>query len=526
MVRKRFHLLIVILVLLLALVSFADIDMKIPCEDTEGDPPEYDCQILSDDGDNYYCDTEIGNCFLVVLEEPVVNETVEEPEQNLTVDQNLQTLQDSLTSLQSDLAAATSNIGTLSSDIPGIKQELATIQSSVNNLKNQISSVENQQNSISVGLAGLQQNIDSTKDTLQQVEESLDKSKGFTRFMTIIILVVVVIGVAGGVVFYTTKGKPGVNPEIRDYITGRIRSGMKFPQIKEELLKAGWSEKDIKWAYKETAKHNYGKFKGPAKQQGRQQGKVKGKTKSKKPGFAQDHRKMIGITFVVVLLLAGSLLVLRGISTGQAISFQRLIGGSAEGTSGKITYEVECTPPHILTPAGDACCLDTVTILDNGTSIPETPNGICDNIEERQLQPVQGQCIDNAQCNYGEYCINSQCTSLNSIYQGKGDCSKLCNYYTLHISTSDGESYNVKPKKGSYTAAGALEWKILEMPDHCKGEPAIVPVNIIKKKTGSILNEHVILLRSGQTSQPQTHPEIPGISFTLKVDEIFEICSE
>lgn len=512
MVRKRVYLLIVILILLLSAITFADFDTGYSCADTGGEPPEYDCQELSDFledySGNYYCEEVSGNCFLEE-EESLVDEAenTSETEENLTLEQNLLYLQDSLTLLQSDLASANSNIGLLSKDIPGIKQELAMIQSSVNNIKSQISSVENQQNSISVGLAGLQQNLDSTQTTLEAVEDSLEERKGFTRFMTILILVLVVIGVAAAVIFYTTAGKPKISQEIVNYITSRIKSGSKYPQIKNELLRAGWSEEDIDWAYKETAKRNYEKFKGPARAQ-------RGRAQPKGPGFAQDHRKMIVITGVSLLLLVGVLLVLRGVSTGQAISFQKLVGGEKEGTAGKITYEVECTPPHIVTPDGDACCLDA------------NQNGACDNAEARNITQTQGQCIDNAQCNFGEYCINSQCASLSSLYQGKGDCSKLCNYYTTDILTSDEESYKIKPKKGSYTSAGALEWKVLGMPDHCKGEQAIIPVNIIKKKTGSILNEKVILLHQGETSPVQTHPEIPSMAFTLKVDKVYEVCSE
>jgi len=515
MVRKRLYLLIVILVLSLMSASYGDLDTGIPCEDTGGEPPEYDCQILSDNGDNYYCEVESGYCFLEELEEDSAatnqaNETSAEVGQDAGADQNIQSLQESLDALQSGLAAANSNIGSLSKDIPGIKQELASIQASVNNIRSQISSVETQQNSISVGLAGLQQNIDSTKATLESVENSLEERKGLTRFITIIVLVLVVIGAAGGTAFYMTTGKPKISPDIVNYITGRIKSGSKYQQIKDELLRAGWSEEEIKWAYKETSKHNYGKFKGPAVK--RQDVKISGSKQG--PSFAYDHRKMIAITAVSLLLVLGSLLVLKGVSTGQAISFKRLIGGDVGGTSGKITYDVECTPPHILTPDGDACCLD------------EDQSGVCDTIEARNITQTQGQCIDNAQCASGNYCISSQCASLSSLYEGKGDCSKLCNYYALKISTSDGESYNIKPKKGSYTAAGGLEWKVLEMPDHCKGEPAIVPINIIKKKTGSIINSRVITLTQGQTSPVQTHPEIPSLAFTLKVDEIFELCSE
>ena len=135
-----------------------------------------------------------------------------------------------------------------------------------------------------------------------------------------------------------------------------------------------------------------------------------------------------------------------------------------------------------------------------------------------------GECNDNRECKVGLYCISNKCTSLGSLYTGEGDCSKLCSYYAIKMLTSDGENYNLKPKQGSYTGAGALEWKILQMPQYCKGEQPIVPINIIKKQTGQVVSEEVVLLHEGEKSPILTHPTISKLMFMLTVADVFESC--
>ncbi|MEK6899995.1 MAG: hypothetical protein AABX05_02615, partial [Nanoarchaeota archaeon] len=306
-----------------------------------------------------------------------------------------------------------------------------------------------------------------------------------------------------------TRKQKNINPEIINYITNNIKQGKKFSEIKQNLLKAGWSEEDVSWAYKQTVKQNYSSFKQGSSSVDQKDSKV---TKKTVPGVTNDPKKMVSIAIVSVLLIAGVLLLLRGVSTGKAIEFQKFIGGQKNGTSGEVTYAVECTPPHILNPTKDGCCLDTDS------------SGVCDTTEARQGQVTGGACSDNNQCPRGEYCINQRCGNLAALYTGQGDCSKMCNYYVVKMLTSDGETYSVKPKRGSYTAAGALEWKLLEMPQYCKGEEPIVAINVIRKRTGEIVNEEVITLKQGQTSQVLAHPDLPKIAFTLTADTVYESC--
>ncbi|MEK6845112.1 MAG: hypothetical protein AABY26_00015, partial [Nanoarchaeota archaeon] len=169
-------------------------------------------------------------------------------------------------------------------------------------------------------------------------------------------------------------------------------------------------------------------------------------------------------------------------------------------------------------PEKTSCCLDNNT------------NALCDDREissGQEIALVEGKkCRDNKQCG-NNLCLNQQCTALSSIYSqplGSGACSKVCNFYVVDILTSDGETYTLKPKEGSYTAAGALDWNILSAPDHCLEESAIVPIKITRKKPGKIINEEVISLSQGQSSKALTHLYVPNLMFTLKAKRVYELC--
>ncbi len=281
------------------------------------------------------------------------------------------------------------------------------------------------------------------------------------------------------------------------------------------MRKAGWAENDIEKAYSETVKQNYQRYKSSqAESKTTTTERSANKTSTQRTTYNMaDPKKMIIIAVISILVITGGLLVLRA-STGQAIFLKKLVGGEENGTTGEVAYKVECTPPHLLNPAGDACCLDS----DN--------SGVCDTTELQGAGlAAGGECNDNRECKTGLYCINNKCGNVDALYSGEGgDCTKLCSYYAIKMLTSDGEKYDLKPKQGSYTGAGALEWKILPIKQHCKGEEPIVPINVIRKKTGEVISEEVILLHEGETSPVLTHPTISKLAFSLTVADVFESC--
>ena len=132
-------------------------------------------------------------------------------------------------------------------------------------------------------------------------------------------------------------------------------------------------------------------------------------------------------------------------------------------------------------------------------------------------------CEYNADCEQGLLCVNKGCKSLASLY--RTDCANKCSISAVKVKTSDGEEYGLSLGQGSYTAAGALEWKLMKTPDYCQGENPLVAVNIIKKTTGKVVGEQVLTLHKGDTSEVVTHPTVKSVKFTATLTEVTEKCS-
>jgi hypothetical protein len=416
-----------------------------------------------------------------------------------------------VTQLKTELAALTTRINSLEANENVFNQQLtglnAELQALSGNLQN-LEQVKGELNAVAVGLAGLQENLDNTTSEVAAIEANLDKKSARNRTIGIFFVIILVLVVFGLLAHYMTgKKKPfgrKVDPKIVSYITNYIKQGWKYPNIKTKLMGSGWPEQAIQWAYKETIKNNYNKYK--------QNGTGRKVSSSKQPEVGADKKKMVTIAVVSVLLLVGAVLIING-TTGNAIFFEKTVSENNE-----VGYDFQCTPPHVLNPDKDGCCLD----FDN--------SGRCDYIEANEK--IVGQvssgdsCTSSLQCQHNEYCISGTCQTLESQYKGLGDCSKQCNTYAVKVSTSDGETYPSKPGQGSYTGAGAIEWKVLDGPTHCKGEPAFVPIRITRKDTNGIINIEHFALKQGETIPTITHPNVPSVSFELTIDRIFEWCPE
>lgn len=132
-------------------------------------------------------------------------------------------------------------------------------------------------------------------------------------------------------------------------------------------------------------------------------------------------------------------------------------------------------------------------------------------------------CSDNSECG-DKKCINSVCKAIEELYD-ESECKRECNYNSAEILTSDGEILTLKNGQSSYTAAGALAWKLLPGPDYCKGVAAMVPIEIEKINLGKILQKQVITVKLGETSPVITHPNIDKIKYTIKILNVEEVCS-
>lgn len=138
--------------------------------------------------------------------------------------------------------------------------------------------------------------------------------------------------------------------------------------------------------------------------------------------------------------------------------------------------------------------------------------------------PIFTACTKNANCSAGKVCIDMQCKTLNDVYAPVASCLKKCNYNSVKFTTSDGEVYDLKKGEGSYSYAGALEWKVKALPDYCQGQAPKVALLLLKKNAGKILEETYLTLGVGETSQLITHPTIKRVQFTVKVNSIAEVC--
>ncbi len=349
------------IVLLVLSFTFADIDLGYPCETTN------DCAYYLNNQPGY-CDS---TCFLSdeplppqnnVPDTPVIAEELlrEQIEQqiallNLTSPINeselaelrftLQFLQGQSASTEERLTAIENGYLTLEEGYTGTQEQLTKIQTTINDINTQLQYLSDDQNKakqhlnskvegVATGLAGLQTKVATASSDLSEVQDDLKTEKSFTTFLTYSFIIILALAIFGAIYIYVNRNRsesPDINQQIVEYITKHIKTGKKFPQIKENLLKAGWSEHDITWAYKETLKQNYkaylqrnssvdsSKTQNPKSSQ--INASVQENTSTSESGLT-DKRKAMMIGIVSVLVLLGILLLLRGVTTGQAIYFQ------------------------------------------------------------------------------------------------------------------------------------------------------------------------------------------------------------
>ncbi|PIN73667.1 hypothetical protein COV20_05595 [Candidatus Woesearchaeota archaeon CG10_big_fil_rev_8_21_14_0_10_45_16] len=148
--------------------------------------------------------------------------------------------------------------------------------------------------------------------------------------------------------------------------------------------------------------------------------------------------------------------------------------------------------------------------------VPEQPAVI---EEPQETAPVS--CVYDNECPQGDLCIDSSCQKLDDLYAG--NCEKKCSFKSATLLTSDGETLTLKKSQGSYTAAGAVEWKVISFPDYCPGSFKL-PVKVLMKNAGKVLGEYALLLDEGQSSQAIKHPTISRVNFQLTLTDVEEEC--
>ncbi|MBS3123982.1 hypothetical protein J4437_05100 [Candidatus Woesearchaeota archaeon] len=286
---------------------------------------------------------------------------------NLALQASLQAAQSQLSQLtpkiselESSVLNTDARVGTIEADLANIQAQFQELNSNVERLNTAISSLSSGQENlkselnqnlqvVNTGLAGLQESIVQTQTNVQTLEEAVAERPTVGKLMLYGIAVILIAAGVFGLIYLlrTKQPKKNLPPSVINYITQKIRTGQKFSHIRDELVKAGWDEEDVKWAYKETARHNFSGYQQKTSASNTEKSNVGANLKSevyydhvpenrsqKKNKTSQSSsevlpflgglqkNKVLAIIAVSVVLLIGLLLFIRGVSTGQAIHFQ------------------------------------------------------------------------------------------------------------------------------------------------------------------------------------------------------------
>ncbi|PIN73058.1 hypothetical protein COV20_06150 [Candidatus Woesearchaeota archaeon CG10_big_fil_rev_8_21_14_0_10_45_16] len=512
--RTKIIICLVASVLLLAVSLSAELETTNTCQEdlectTVCEPYDLNCycseteicvltEVCSTDADCSFCDEldlscfcDIDNTCSEVVAETTDNTTETAPDTAVSeeVQQQVQGLQQQLEALEVSSLSLEQRLQLVEESLRSIDQQLRGVSSDLSTVED---TVQQNVNTVATGLAGLQQTVDITQQELDVVEEKVEKEQAFTTFLTWTFFILLIIAAALGTIYYINRKKPQeVSSEILDYITSHIKQGKKFPQIKQVLLQAGWSDEDIENAYKQTMKRNYQSYR-------QQQGQPLPETSG-----SDTRTKSIVIGVIGLVVVVGLFFLLKAAS-GQAIRIQMDDSGEAQ---------ILCFAPHI--PKDSGCCLD------------ENENGFCDFEEDRLLNRPEEDaaiCQDSIECTAGKSCIDGKCLSLDQLYQTT-QCRHRCNLESVRVETSDGEAYLVGPNLGGYTAAGGIEWKVKAIPEYCQTAELKVPIQIIKKSSGKIINDYITMLGQGEKSAVITHPASKKVQFQLEVVDVTESCN-
>jgi len=434
---------------------------------------EYLCNYtLEHDWANTYYNAEGDTC--VFIEE----EAVEAPD----LTQNLSDIEASVSSLNNRAAILEQRMAELETDFNSLSQQFANLYASFQSTSQQL---ESQFGDVSTGLAGLQEEVNVTQVELAEVGEAAATSS----FLIYFILIVLIIAVAMGIYYYTVRKKTPPHDKLIKHISQHIKKGRPHHEIKEGLHQAGWSKSVVDWAHQKAVSSTVAK-----------------------------RNKIIAIVVGSVILIGVLLFMISGTTFGKAIW--------VDIESHEI--ELVCEEGKIMAPDGYSCCSDA------------NNNSVCDIDEEYEAERAEEDapiCLDNRDCVVGKYCIDSECKFLHEL--SNYDCPNACEYISATISTissngstSDEETYYPLIGRGGYTFAGALSWTLLDSPRFCSPNEVVLLIELVKTGTVIeqgrpkviIINKKVITLAEDQSSNPITHPSVPGHSLILTVDDIHAPC--
>jgi len=338
MVKKSAFLVELSLVLLVLVVSVSaqnGINTGIQCW------TDVDCTYLVDPSS--YCEPTNLTCFIPAVnttnQSTNITPTVQTPVVTTTIsNDSLTNIQSRLNTLEADASQLQSQISNLSQKVNQIDPKVGEIEGKLDQFNNNLQSVNYQQeqnkeelrtqlNRAVTGLAVLQNELNSTQQELNQVQQDLGEKGFWLKFVSYVFLTLVIVTAAIFLAYYINikrkrekQFEAELTPNIHAYLTQQIKLGKKFPQIKDNLMQSGWSEEEARWAYKETMRHNYNEFKNKSvPKEAPAAPEIKTPPFTVKSLFKHDVTKVLSILIFATLLVLGTLLILRGVTTGKAI---------------------------------------------------------------------------------------------------------------------------------------------------------------------------------------------------------------
>jgi len=377
-----------------------------------------------------------------------------------------------LVNLEQQLIDLQANLNTVSQQVTGVNTNFQSLNQQLNT----------QLNTVSTGLAGLQQDLNTTQTNLA----AIDETSSTASFLSYFLLIILIAAAAYGTYYFINRNKiPKSNSSqgnMVNYFSRHLKKGRSHQEIRKNLQQAGWSPSMIDWAHQKA-----------------QQSPQTNRNKT----IAIIVSSFV-LIIIVVLFLGGNI--------GKAIYFNP-----------DHTIEMVCESGKILRPDGFSCCTDT------------NANNLCDidEVYDQQRTTTEKEiCLDNRDCVVGKYCLDQKCAFLQEL--NSPNCPQpACRIISATLSTSDGETYTSLIGNGGYTAAGALDWTLLESPLFCNPQEVVVPIEIVKKRSSlgaqnkpiiKIISKKAITLRKGQTSPTLKHIAAPRLSFTLTLDDVNVRC--
>ncbi|MBS3169460.1 hypothetical protein J4210_03170 [Candidatus Woesearchaeota archaeon] len=205
-----------------------------------------------------------------------------------------------LIELQALSASVEEKITNLEQVVQLLQQQITLLSEKIDLLNSQQFQSKESVTTVATGLAGLQKDVGTAQENLEEVEEDVAKIRTFRLIVTIIGLLLLSAAILLGLQYYLKTKK--TDPRLLQYILKQVRQGQRYPQIHQTLAQAGWNEDDIKKTFQEVAR------------------KVAGR-KDGQPTTGMESKKVVLLAGFALFFIVGVILVLQGVTTGKAIHF-------------------------------------------------------------------------------------------------------------------------------------------------------------------------------------------------------------